>query len=121
VIEASRGAELVSPDSLAFEIANALSARAKRQDLYRLDASAADAAFGAFQSMEIVLRPTSISDHRRALKLAVQQEIYAYDAYLLHAAQTQKAALLTLDGSGRRPGLRQIATRLGLTVLPAEP
>lgn len=120
VIEMSRGADLISPDSLPFEVTNALSARMKRQDNHRLERGAAKAAFASFMEMDIALLPQTMSDHAHALELAGRHGIYAYDAYLLTASLAHKAALLTLDGLGRKTGLRQLADRLGIALAPLE-
>lgn len=120
VIAASAGAELVSPDSLPFEVANALSARMKRRDEQRLAEPEAVAAFGQFQRMKITLVPQTMRDHEQALALAGRLGMYSYDAYLLVCAQVQQARLLTLDGIGRMLGLRQHAQRLGITLVNTE-
>lgn len=120
VVEATRGVDLLSPDSLPFEIANALSARMKRRDEQRIDAAVASEAFSQFRQMEIALLPQRMSDHVRALELAGQLGLYAYDAYILAAARKQKAPLLTLDGMGRKQGLLQQAPKCGVSVVELE-
>lgn len=120
ILAATAGCELVSPDSLPFEVANALSARMKRGDAQRLEAQEASEAFRQFASMTIRLVPQSMADHARALALAGRLGIYAYDAYMLVCSQAAKAALLTLDGRGRRPGLVQQAEALGIELVPLE-
>lgn len=120
IIRATVEAELLSPDSLPFEVANALSARVKRRDADRLDPVQAESGFERFLEMEIRLLPQAARDHARALSLAGRQGIYAYDAYMLLAAQSEKAHLLTLDGLGRKMGLLQQARMLGIPVVNLE-
>lgn len=120
VIQATAGASLLSPDSLPFEVANALSARMKRRDEQRLDEPDAMLAFSQFQQMKIRLVAQSMRDHEQALALAGKLGIYAYDAYMLVAAQVHQAALLTLDGIGRKAGLRHHATALGVPLIETE-
>ena len=50
--------------------------------------------------------------HWRALTLAAQHNIYAYDAYMLVCAQHQNAALLVLDTA-----LGQTARSMGVRVV----
>jgi predicted nucleic acid-binding protein len=51
-------------------------------------------------------------DLTEALQLAAQLEVYAYDAYIIAAAQTQKCPILALDG-----GLVHAAKVAGIPVL----
>lgn len=120
IIAATVGASLISPASLPFEVANALSARMKRTDASRLGASSALAAPANFQAMEIRLVPLSAVDHRQALALAGALGIYVYDAYMLRVAQSQSGTLLTLDGIGRRAGLRHQARLVGVPLVELE-
>lgn len=117
IIKATQGVLLASPETLPFEVTNALSARMKRSDEHRLSGTQASAAFAQFRLMEIRLLPVNWQDHEQALNLASLLGIYAYDAYLLVAALNEKAALLTLDGMGRKPGLYQQAERMGISVV----
>lgn len=120
ILKVTQGAELVSPETLSFEVANALSARMKRRDEQRISDVQASAAFAQFQDMEIQQLPVSRQDHTRALELAALLGIYAYDAYLLTTALSQQAELLTLDGTGRKRGLYQQADKVGVRVVKLE-
>jgi predicted nucleic acid-binding protein len=51
-------------------------------------------------------------DIERALELALSVGLYAYDAYVLEAARSQRLPLLTLDRS-----LAEAAARAGVTVM----
>ncbi|MGQ0613075.1 MAG: type II toxin-antitoxin system VapC family toxin [Planctomycetaceae bacterium] len=70
-------------------------------------------AWSAF--LEVPLRYVEI-DVGRALDLAVEQRLYAYDAYVLEAARAARVLLLTLDHQQRR-----VAGRLGIELLEVSP
>jgi predicted nucleic acid-binding protein len=96
----------VSAPTLPWEIGNGLSALFKRK---RLDLEQAKMALKSFH--KIPLRLGDI-DPEVAVELANEQDIYAYDAYVLECARKYRTPLLSLDGSQRR-----IARRLGIEVL----
>lgn len=54
-------------------------------------------------------------DIRKALAIASQYKIYAYDAYFLECAQTARCSLLTLDMA-----MKKIALEAGIKVLEME-
>ena len=70
IIKATQGVLLASPETLPFEVTNALSARMKRSDEHRLSGTQASAAFAQFRLMEIRLLPVNWQDHEQALNLA---------------------------------------------------
>jgi predicted nucleic acid-binding protein len=102
----TRGAVLVAPASVHWEVGNALSAIFKRKTIgikeafHLLDAYAA-----------IPIRMTEVG-LQQAVELSASWNIHAYDAYILACAINQRAPLLTLDG-----GLRERALELKLEVL----
>ena len=106
ILEVTRDAELVAPEVLPYEIGNALSAIVKRKGL------------GSEKALEIEAQVTGIPvslqsvDIHAALEIAVNHNIYAYDAYFLHCAKAFNCALLTLD----RQMLR-VARALGIRCL----
>ena len=51
-------------------------------------------AWGAVQQIPVDLRPAEI---KSALKLAIEHNIYAYDAYALECAANLRSPLFTLD------------------------
>ncbi len=106
IIEATRGAEVVAPDSLPFEIANALTRMVKQQ---RLAPQQALAAWEAVSAIPVALRSI---DLRGALRLSCAHNIYAYDGFMLQCALEESAMLLTLDA-----GMRRVALDLGIDVL----
>jgi predicted nucleic acid-binding protein len=102
----TRGATLVAPSSVHWEVGNALSAMFKRraigldQGLQLLESYAA-----------IPIRLTDLA-LKQAVELAARLNVYAYDAYVIACAVNQRAPILTLDG-----GLKARALELKLDVL----
>lgn len=62
----------------------------------------------------------SADDHKAALALATDLQIYSYDGYMLLAAQKETAPLLTLDGTGKKPGIIKKAPKVGVQVIELE-
>jgi predicted nucleic acid-binding protein len=109
LINITAGHELVAPQVLPFEIGNALIGMSKKG---ALRASEVDAAWQAVQAISVELREI---DARAALAIAVQYGIYAYDAYFLECAVSQRAPLLTLD-----KGMKRIAREMRIHLLELE-
>ncbi len=110
LIAHTTGAMLLAPASIHWEIGNAFSAMFKRQ---RITLAQARQAVTAYR--RIPLRLVDV-DLARALALADQLNIYAYDAYVLTCALDLKSPLLTLDG-----GLRRVAAVAGIRALEVNP
>ncbi len=106
VISLTVDASALAPEILPYEIGNALSAMVKRRQLTKSEALEAEKSIG-----RIPVRLMSVDIHS-SLQIALEQEIYAYDAYFLRCAQELSCPLLTLD---RR--MKQVATELGIRVL----
>lgn len=106
VIERTRNAELMSAPTLPWEVGNALSA------LFRRDRIGAAEARNALAALErIPLRLADI-DLTRAVVLAHEHGIYAYDAYVLECARQYRTPLLSLDAAQR-----DVAHALGIDVI----
>lgn len=106
LVRLTRGATLVAPPSVHWEIGNALSAMFKRR------AIGLDEAFTLLEAYAAIpIRPTELA-LKQAVELAARLNIYAYDAYVLACAVNRRASLLTLDS-----GLRARARELKLNVL----
>ncbi|QXL84994.1 type II toxin-antitoxin system VapC family toxin [Comamonas sp. NLF-1-9] len=106
LVKMTSGASVMAPEILPYEIGNALSAMVKRRQL-----TAAD----ALRAQEVVKRiPVRLVavDIQPALQLALDWNIYAYDAYFLLTAQRQALPLLTLD---RR--MSEVGKALGIRLL----
>lgn len=91
LLEVTQGAQLVAPAVLPYEIGNALSALVKRG---RLDAGEATAVWRVVQHIPVELVNVDVA---ASVRLAAEQDIYAYDAYFLQCAVQLKHPLLTLD------------------------
>jgi predicted nucleic acid-binding protein len=103
LIDKTRGAYLLAPSSLPFEIGNAISAMFKRN---RISLEQAFSALEAFEKIPIQLCDVNLN---RSVELAQILDIYAYDAYFIECAQTYKSPLLSLD-----QGLVDAATKIGI-------
>ncbi|OGL44745.1 MAG: twitching motility protein PilT [Candidatus Schekmanbacteria bacterium RBG_13_48_7] len=91
IIEVTSGKILIGPGFIPWEIGNAFSAMFKQNKV-----TLAEAEKGLSIFMSIPIRYTD-TDFDKALKLAKQASIYAYDAYFLDCAIRYKVPLLTLD------------------------
>ena len=83
--------DLIAPQSVHWEVGNALSAMIKRQ---RISAAQAMKALDAYEKIPIRFIETSLHE---ALSIAGQQDLYAYDAYLIACAKDQRCSLISLD------------------------
>jgi predicted nucleic acid-binding protein len=106
IIELTSGADVIAPEILPYEIGNALSAMIKRKRLTLEQALSAQASANV-----IPVRLISV-DIRRALQLAMDFNLYAYDAYFLQCAKSLAHPLITLDGR-----MKQVAAELKIEVL----
>ncbi len=106
LIARTQGAMLVAPESLPWEIGNALSAMFKQR---RLTLSEAIEALESYHTIPIRLLPIPLDD---ALTIAHQANIYAYDAYVLSCARMQSAPIVSIDR-----GLKRVASDLGIPLV----
>lgn len=106
IIRLTLGTDAIAPEILPYEIGNALSAMIKRRQITHDEAlSAQNTASG------IPVRLLSI-DIQESLKIAMEFDIYAYDAYFLQCAKSMSCPLITLDKR-----MKQVATELNIEVL----
>lgn len=91
IIEITMGSTLIRPGSIPWEVGTAFSAMFKRKSLSLEEAKKGLAIF-----KRIPIRYIN-PDFSMALKLSMQTDIYAYDAYFLDCAIRYKTPLLTLD------------------------
>lgn len=110
LLQATRGAELLSAPSLPWEVGNALSALFKRN---RIDLAEAELALESFAKIPVRLPSLGIEP---SVALAKRYDVYAYDAYVIDCARRYKTPLLTLD---RRQS--DVAKSEGITVLELDP
>jgi len=91
VIEKTFGLNLISPEVLPYEIANALSAMKKKG---RLTDQEVLRAFNISQGIPVKLAPIRIYD---ALKAAIKFNIHTYDASYIQCCLETKLPLISLD------------------------
>ncbi len=106
IIQLTSGMNAIAPEILPYEIGNALSAMVKRKQITNTEALSAQSTVS-----KIPVRLIS-ADIQESLKLAIEFNIYAYDAYFLQCAKSFSCPLLTLDKR-----MKQIATKLNIEVL----
>jgi len=109
IIEITAGAGLFAPSSLHWEIGNAFSAMLKRE---RINLKETIQALKYYQ--EIPVRFLDI-DLEKALKIAENYAIYAYDAYFIVACKEINCPLISLDVS-----LIEIAANAGINILKVQ-
>ncbi len=109
LVRLTRGATLLAPASVHWEVGNALSAMFKRR---AIGVKEALQLLEAYAAIPIRLAAVSL---KQAVELSARLNVYAYDAYVLACAINQKGPLLTLDG-----GLKERASELKLDVLEVE-
>lgn len=106
IIQLTEGHELIAPDVLPFEIGNALTAMMKKNTLEKDEV---ESAWEIVQQIPVDLRHTDI---KSALSIAIDFNLYAYDAYFLECARNLHSPLLTLD-----LGMQRVAREMGITIL----
>ena len=106
LVERTRGATLIAPASLHWEVGPALSAMFKRRVIGIVEALTLLEVYAG-----IPIRVADIS-LKQAVELSAKLNVYAYDAYVIACAINQRAPILTLDS-----GLRARALELKLKVL----
>jgi len=91
IITLTENADLLSPDSVFWEIGNAFSAMFKKG---RTSLEKVKRALAIFNKIPIRFVRVELEE---SLELAEKLNIYCYDAYLLRCTQKYHAPLLTLD------------------------
>jgi predicted nucleic acid-binding protein len=91
LIRLTKGATLVAPSSVHWEIGNAISAMFKRKAIALDDALSM---IDAYAGIPIRLVDPTL---RQAVELSHKLNIYAYDAYVIGCAINQRAPILSLD------------------------
>jgi predicted nucleic acid-binding protein len=109
LIRLTRGADLLAPPSLHWELGNALAAQMRRD---RLDLEQAQHFVRSYQRIPIQLADVPLDS---ALEISAERGIYAYDAYVIACAQRYRCPLLTLDR-----GLARAAVESGVEVMEVE-
>jgi len=105
ILQHTEDVDLIAPGSLRWAIGNAFSAMFKRE---RLELETALEAAAHYRDILIQFVEVELDEAARPSK---QQDICAYDAYLLNVAKWHRAPLLTLDG-GLKEATRQTNVKL---------
>lgn len=106
IIQLTSNTNAIAPEILPYEIGNALTAMIKRKQITHDEALLT---FEIANTISVRLVPVDI---QKALNVALEFNIYAYDAYFLQCAKSLSHPLLTLDKR-----MKQVAINLNIEVL----
>lgn len=109
LIRITKGADLLAPASIHWEIGNAFSAMLKRE---RVTLDQVLHALNTYH--QIPVRYVDV-ELKETLQIAAKRGIYAYDAYLIRCAMKYNSALITLDRK-----LTQVAQDMGVEIVEIE-
>lgn len=109
LIEITKGADLLAPASIHWEIGNAFSAMIKRK---RITLEQAQSAIEVYKQIPIRFTEVELEE---SLGIVSEYGIYAYDAYLVRCAIKYKSVLITLDRK-----LAQVAQKMNVAVVGVE-
>jgi predicted nucleic acid-binding protein len=109
IIEITRGADLLAPPSVHWEVGNAFSAMLRRN---RITLAQTLRALEVYGQIPIRLANVELED---SLTIAAQLNIYAYDAYLIRCALKYNAPLISLD-----EGLVRAAQQMKVRIIEVE-
>jgi predicted nucleic acid-binding protein len=90
-VRLTRGAELIAPHPVHWEIGNAFSTMLRRK---RISLEQALEAVEAYSKIPIRFLDVELE---LSLRIANELDIYAYDAYILRCAQKYRSPLVSLD------------------------
>jgi predicted nucleic acid-binding protein len=107
VIKYTKDAIIVSPNTVPFEIANGLTKMMKKRII-----DTQEKMIDIIKNFKKVPIKMVEIDLEKALKIAWEFKIYAYDAFYLEASKRLNLPLLTFDG-----GMKRVGKEIGLTVL----
>lgn len=105
LVRITKGADLIAPPSIHWEIGNAFSAMLKRE---RISPDQVQEAIDIYYQIPIRLANVESDE---SLSIAAENKIYAYDAYVIRCALKYQAALLSLDKN-----LLTVANAMGVKV-----
>lgn len=105
IVEKTQNAEIISPVVLPYEIGNALSAINKQKKLSK------DEIHKCYQNFKLIPVRLVEVEIKEALQIALDYDIYAYDAYYLELAKRLKIDLLSLDQK-----MIEVAKKMNLSI-----
>jgi predicted nucleic acid-binding protein len=91
IVKLTQDTNLLAPSSIHWEIGNALSAMIKRKRITGAEAQSAIQQYGL-----IPIRFIEVS-LKESLAIATKHKLYAYDAYVIACAQSDRCKLISLD------------------------
>ncbi len=91
LIRQTEGYDLIAPGSVHWEIGNALAAMLKRK---RITLEQVRATLIAYEKIPIRFRDVEM---QIAMDIAHEQDLYAYDAYIIACARESRCPLISLD------------------------
>jgi predicted nucleic acid-binding protein len=91
ILQLTKDVDLLAPASVHWEIGNALSAMLKRG---RLNTAQAKVVLKNYERIPIRFVEVGLVE---AVEIAAEQDMYAYDAYLIVCARQQRCRLISLD------------------------
>jgi len=106
VIQLTQNAVMVSPDMVSYEIANALTKMMKKKIIEK------ERMINAFNFFKKIPIKTIEINIEKALEIAWEYKIYAYDACYLESAKRLNLPLLTFDGN-----MIKVGKELGINIL----
>jgi predicted nucleic acid-binding protein len=106
VIQLTKGVKILSPNMVSYEIANGLTKMVKKKVIEKARM------LNAYEYYQKILIKQIEIDIKKALEIAWDYKIYAYDACYLESAKRLTLPLLTFDGNMKRVG-----KELGITIL----
>lgn len=106
IVELTSETTAIAPEILPYEIGNALSAMSKRKRI------SYEEALSVLETVNLIPVRLVAIDIKKALKLAFEFNIYAYDAYFLQCAKSFACPLITLDKR-----MKQVAIDINVDIL----
>ena len=106
VIKLTQNATAISPNMVSYEIANALTKMMKKKVIEK------ERMLNAYEYFKRIPLKNIEIDIIKALQIAWDYKIYAYDACYLEAAQRLKLPLLTFDDN-----MTKVGNQLGIKML----
>ena len=107
VINCTKNATIVSPNIISCEIANALTRMMKRKVII-----SEEQMLNLIKYFKLIPIKLEEIDLEKAMQIAWQNKIYAYDAFYLEVAKRLRLPLITFD-----TGMKKIGKTLGLNIL----
>ena len=107
VINFTKNATIVSPNIISYEIANALTRMMKKKVII-----SEEQMLDLIKNFKLIPIKLEEVDLEKALQIAWQNNIYAYDAFYLEVAKRLRLPLVTFD-----VGMAKIGKTLGLNIL----